>query len=126
MTNFERLTCLSMDDFINDYLKLIKGWFKQSYYVCDSCPFSDYCEDTDDGENACECAISKWGNAEYVKNFDIKPCPFRCGTNTKILQDSCNEYFWVRYTDCGANTVPRGTKEQAVKSWNKREANNND
>lgn len=52
----------------------------------------------------------------------LKPCPFCESINLRELENDRGDYI-VYCVDCGADGPPslkQGTKEEAVKLWNKR------
>ena len=50
---------------------------------------------------------------------DLKPCPF-CGEKVAILVggDKIGKYFRVKCWGCGAQTVAKRTRAEAVEAWN--------
>ena len=54
---------------------------------------------------------------------ELKLCPF-CGKRPEIRRSNFSERYRVRCENgCGAETAPKGTKEKAVKAWNRRVLN---
>ena len=50
---------------------------------------------------------------------ELNPCPF-CGGESEIHRSVYNETYRGRCKRCGAQTRPRGTKENAIEDWNRR------
>ena len=52
---------------------------------------------------------------------ELKPCPF-CGEKVAILVggDKIGEYFRVKCWGCGAQTVAKRTRAEAIEAWNHR------
>lgn len=50
---------------------------------------------------------------------ELNPCPF-CGGKAEIHRSVYSERYRGRCKQCGAQTMPRGTKENAIEDWNRR------
>lgn len=54
--------------------------------------------------------------AEWIKNEDIRPCPF-CGGKGSM---NGMTFFWISCEDCGAELPTAPTRGEAIAQWNRR------
>lgn len=53
-----------------------------------------------------------------MSKINLLPCPF-CGGEARII-GAVGTVFWVKCTECGAETQSEITKQRAAEKWNRR------
>lgn len=56
--------------------------------------------------------------SEIKCDIQLKKCPF-CGGEARII-GAVGTVFWVKCTECGAETQSEITKQRAAERWNRR------
>lgn len=59
-----------------------------------------------------------------MSEINLLPCPF-CWGGARII-GAVGTVFWVKCTECGAETQSEITKQRAAKSWNRRAGEQNE
>ena len=59
-----------------------------------------------------------------MSKINLLPCPF-CGGEARII-GAVGTVFWVKCTECGAETQSEITKQRAAERWNRRAGEQNE
>ena len=59
-----------------------------------------------------------------MSEIKLKPCPF-CEGGARII-GAVGTVFWVKCTECGAETQSELTKQRAAERWNRRAGEQNE
>lgn len=59
-----------------------------------------------------------------MSEINLLPCPF-CWGGARII-GAVGTVFWVKCTECGAESRNEITKQQAAERWNRREGKQNE